>query len=406
MKDMKIIAGLDIGNGYVKAKVDADGETFIMDSPSVVSYTVGSDIPKSASDEYLGDMMNQLDATITTRALKPMDAGRVFFGTRAIRSGESLREFDISNHEPKCQDALSTMLVLGSLASAALRAYWNKNKELPKSELNVSVVCGLALPIEDFMDWKDSYRNTLMSVDHSVIVHNFERDITVKISIADVEVLAEGAAAQYAIANLGVDFLQLALDAAREQGAHIDAAYTGEILAAAQNTIGIDVGEGTTNIPVFADGAVSVEASRSINKGYGTVLTSVVTQLRNSTTSFESRKDLADFMLKQDVMPAQSAVQAKVSHYIDEQVKIFARDVLKEFTNVWRKVGMRTDVVYIYGGGAGAVKDILYPMVISAVTLDDGNCVPVIYLDAQYSRNLNRTGLFEVAKLGAQAVNF
>ena len=45
-------------------------------------------------------------------------------------------------------------------------------------------------------------------------------------------------------------------------------------------------------------------------------------------------------------------------------------------------------------------------MVISAVTLDDGNCVPVIYLDAQYSRNLNRTGLFEVAKLGAQAVNF
>ena len=78
----------------------------------------------------------------------------------------------------------------------------------------------------------------------------------------------------------------------------------------------------------------------------------------------------------------------------------------KEFTNVWRKVGMRTDVVYIYGGGAGAVKDILYPMVISAVTLDDGNCVPVIYLDAQYSRNLNRTGLFEVAKLGAQAVNF
>ena len=121
-------------------------------------------------------MMNQLDATITTRALKPMDAGRVFFGTRAIRSGESLREFDISNHEPKCQDALSTMLVLGSLASAALRAYWNKNKELPKSELNVSAVCGLALPIEDFMDWKDSYRSTLMSVDHSVIVHNFERE--------------------------------------------------------------------------------------------------------------------------------------------------------------------------------------------------------------------------------------
>ena len=67
--------------------------------------------------------------------------------------------------------------------------------------------------------------------------------------------------------------------------------------------------------------------------------------------------------------------------------RFFARDVLKEFTNVWRKVGMRTDVVYIYGGGAGAVKDILYPMVISAVTLDDG----IVFLLSILTHNILAT---------------
>lgn len=401
---MKVIAGLDIGNGYVKGKASVnDGEPIFVDLPSVVSYTVGSDIPKPVTDEYISDIANQLDATIVSRSIKSLDAGRVFFGQRGIRTGESLREFNIENHTPKCQDPLSTMLVLGSITSLALQSYWKEHKELPDT-LNIKAAVGIALPIEDFMDWKDSYAKALMAEKHQVTVHNFERNITITVEFLDVEVLAEGAAAQFAISNMGPDFLQLALDEARANGAAIDNAYTGEVLASAQNTIGIDIGEGTTNFPVFTDGAVSIESSKSINKGYGSVLTNVVASLRNTNYAFESRKDLADFMLKTNIMPAQKIAQNKVQHYIDEQVVIFARDVLKEFSNIFRKVGLRTDVVYIYGGGANNVKNSVYPMIIESVTLEDGNCLPVIYLDSTYSRDLNRTGLYEVAVLGAQAV--
>lgn len=403
-KEMKIIAGLDVGNGYVKGKASVDGgEAILVDMPSAVSYTVGSDIPKPVTDEYMQNFENKLDATIVSRAIPALDAGRVFFGQRGILSGESLREFNIENHVPKCQDALSTMLVLGSLASVALESYYKTNGDIPET-LAVKAVIGIALPIEDFMDWKDSYRSTLMGEAHHVNVHNFDHNVDVVIDIADVEVLAEGAAAQYAIANMGPDFLQLALDDARANGAQIDPVYTGKSLAAAQNTIGIDIGEGTTNFPVFNKGAVSIEASKSINKGYGTVLTNVVGSLRNTHYAFDSRKDLADFMLSDNVMPAQKAIQNTVQHYIDEQVVVFSREVMKEYTNIFRKVGLRSEVIYIYGGGANDVKKTLYPMVIEASTLSEGNCLPVIYLDSAYSRDLNRTGLYEVAVLGAQAV--
>jgi plasmid segregation protein ParM len=109
-------------------------------------------------------------------------------------------------------------------------------------------------------------------------------------------------------------------------------------------------------------------------------------------------------MLADNVMPAQKVIQNKVQHYIDEQVVVFSREVMKEYSNIFRKVGLRSEVIYIYGGGANNVKKTLYPMVIETSTLSEGNCLPVIYLDSTYSRDLNRTGLYEVAVLGAQAV--
>ena len=176
----------------------------------------------------------------------------------------------------------------------------------------------------------------------------------------------------------------------------IDENYTGEILSCAENTIGVDIGEGTVNFPVFINGKVAIESSSSINKGYGSVLTNVVSELRNTPYAFESRKDLADFMLKENLMPAQQKIKAQVQVYIDRQVNIFVRDVMKEFSNIFRKVGLRTDIVYVYGGGANAIKDYLYPSLIDACRLDENNSLPVIYLDSSYSRDLNRNGLFDV----------
>lgn len=399
---LQITAGLDIGNGYVKGKASVDGNNpVLIDLPSVVSYTTGFGVPNIVTDEYVNNMDNEMDATITSRAIQGIDVGRVFFGTRAIRSGESLREFDINNATPKCRDALSTMLVLGSLASVALRSYYGETKTLPET-LDVDATIGIALPIEDYLSQKDGYVNTLKSDTHMVTIHNFDKNIVVSIRFRDVVPMAEGAAAQYAITQLGAPFLDAALVDARNKGANIDSAYTGDMLVAITNTIGIDVGEGTVNFPVFQNGNVNIEASRSINKGYGTVLSEVVTEVRNiAGLGFDSRKSLADFMLLDAITPDKKMKKERLQHYIDEQTSIFIRELVKEFSSVYNKVGVNTDAIYIYGGGASSIISQLYPAILSEVSDSEGNCLPVIYLDSSYSRDLNRTGLYQIAQLTA-----
>lgn len=298
---MKCIAGVDIGNGYVKGKVSIDGnKPVLVDLPSTVSYISGEDLDRMPTDGYMKDFVNKLDATFISKGIKALDEGRVLLGKRAIHSGGSQVEFNIDNHEPKSQDSLSTMLVLGSIAAICLENLYKSGQDLFHDTIKINVGLGVALPIEDYMAYKDQYVETLMGTSHHVHVHNFEKPITVEIVFDDVQVLAEGAAGQYAISNLGAPFLQVALDIARENGLSIDDGYTGEVLTKAQNTIGIDIGEGTTNFPVFQNGDVAIEVSSSINKGYGTVLSNVVAELRNTPFAFESRKDLADFLLEED----------------------------------------------------------------------------------------------------------
>ena len=114
---MKMIAGLDVGNGYVKGKLSIDGEKpILIDLPSTVSYISGKDLDRQPNEAYMKDFVNKLDATFVSKGIKPIDEGRVLLGKRAIYSGASQVEFNIDNHEPKCQDSLSTMLILASLA--------------------------------------------------------------------------------------------------------------------------------------------------------------------------------------------------------------------------------------------------------------------------------------------------
>ena len=400
---MNIIAGLDIGNGYVKGKLSVNDNIFTIDLPSTVAYIATHKIDQMVTDTYMTDLVNKLDVTINSRIIKTIDEGRVLVGRRAIVSGASLREFNIDDHTVKCQDALSTILILSSISSVALQQYYKENKNLDLKKLDVDCSLAVALPIEDYMQYKDLYKSNLMRDTHTVIVHNFDHDIVVNISFTHVATLAEGAAGQYAISNMGAKFLQLALDDARANGCKLSNEYTGQMLASATNTIGIDIGEGTVNFPVFANGSINIESSRSINKGYGTVLSNVVTNIRGTAYSFDSRKDLADFMMLDNLMPSQKFVQKHVQKILDDEIVVFTRDIIKEFSSIFRKIGARTDVIYVYGGGASPVRKTLYPQLIEAVKLDDNNSVPVIYLDSAYSRDLNRSGLFNIAKMSLSA---
>lgn len=402
---MHIVAGMDIGNGDSKCKVQIDSDKpVVFDLPSVAAYTTGSNTPKVPTDDYMKNLYNNLDAEITGPGIKSNDEGRVFFSKRAIDSGESLTMFNITNHVPKSHDSLSTILLDGILASRGVMHYYKTQGQLPK-QLDLIAGVGVPLPIADYLDYRESYKQTLMSGIHLVTIRNFAEPITVKIKYQSVVVMAEGAAAQYAITKLGPKFIQLAIDNARKHGAKIDPAYTGDLLSKATNSIGLDIGDGNVNIAVITNRAINIEASTSIDKSYGTVLDGAVQDLANTTASFKNRRDLSDFMRDplNQVMPAQKATYLQAQRAIDNHKEILVRDIRSVFTDVFRKVGQRTQVVWVYGGGATPMQKNLEPVMIAETKVGAGQNIPILWMDSTYSRNLNRNGLFDAAMYGVKA---
>lgn len=397
MTKIQITGGVDVGNGYVKAALrGAGGKTDKFDIPSGVALVTGAvDLPSpdSAAGEILaGDIFNELDVTFATPLVH--STHRHLFGRRALKAQTPrFEEFDVVSGISKAEQSLSKVLVLGLFAGKALRDYVTKHGELPTSQLEVEARVALALPIDEYREHRFSYAESLKQGVHLVTVLNFETPVVVRVRFADVQVAAEGASAQFAIRQLGVPLVEQMVADVRAKGQALEG-LTGQDIYDATSTVGIDIGEGTVNFPVYSDAKFNVDASRTFDKGYGTVLMNSLSPLKKAKLGFTSRKALADYLLATP-SPMKRAEHEKVRAIVAEQAELFSEQVVEEFRKIFAEVGRDTEVVYVFGGGSGAVREALHPRLLELVP----ESTPVLFLDVRYSRHLNREGLLIAASM-------
>lgn len=407
----KIVGGLDIGNGYVKGKLRGENNDIsILDLPSAVAIDNSPNdipVPDSEVGNVISDIFNEMDVTFESPIVK-RQVHRLF-GKRGMKSGRTIDEFDVHSREAKSEQDLSGVLVLGCIAGTALQNIWNKTKTLPTNIVQIKARIALALPITEYKTKRKQYVNMLKGVSHIVTVHNFKTPVRFEILFDDVQVLAEGAAAQYAISNYPAKLLDIMLDDFRNRNVGVSAleGVTGEDLLAVQNTIGIDVGEGTTNFPVFQNGKFNTDASYSYNKGYGSVLDSAIAILNSMGFAFNSRKALSEYLLIPPTVITKNRYN-KIKAVVDSEVENFVIGVEKEFSSVVDKVGLTADVVYLYGGGATAIHKSLMRSLDERSKKFGGNeaILPVLCLASDFSRYLNRDGLYLVADTYAKKQGF
>lgn len=408
---VEINGGLDIGNGYIKALVESKGEGSkrdTVDMPSAVAIlTRPNQVPISDEDaaETLNgedsDFFNELDASFDSPLIP--DSYRRVFGMRSLSADGAFEEFDTVGRASKAKQPLSKALVLGIFAAKALKDYVAREDELPTEEILVDASVALALPISEFMRHRESYAAEFLNGGkaHIAMVKNFETSIVVKIVFSKVEVLAEGASAHYAIAERGASIMEKVLSDLLENAPTQErrdelAEITPEDVLAATNTIGIDVGEGTVNFPVFTNGKFNPDASRTLDKGWGSVLLSAIDAMEDQgiEAGFSSRKDIAEF-LQRTPSPLKRAFHNRVQQFVDQESVFFADEVAEKLGTILRNVGAMTEVGFVYGGGAGAMKDVLYPRLLEKISeMNSVSAFPLLYLDGSYSRHLNRAGLF------------
>ena len=168
--------------------------------------------------------------------------------------------------------------------------------------------------------------------------------------------------------------------------------------------VGIDIGEGTVNFPVFQNGKFNPDASVTFDKGYGAVLNSALERLQDQGYPFNSRKELQDF-LNTEPSALNKRRYMLIQAIVDEEISSFVNEVAMQFSKIMNRVGSYIEVVYVYGGGATPVKNELYPALIDkARSFGNGEVLyPILYLDSRYSRYLNREGLFIMADKLAKA---
>lgn len=397
---IKIIGGLDVGNGYVKAAFRGqDGKTDKFDIPSGVALVTGGvDIPtldSAAVEATAGDFYNELDVTFATDIVS--STHRHLFGKRALRAKTPrFEEFDVVSGLSKAQQELTRVLVLGLIAGKAVREQVAATGILPADTLDVEARVALALPIDEFREHRLGFSETFKRGAHLVTVRNFETPVVVKVTFADVQVAAEGSSAQFAIRQLGVDLANGMIDDVRKHGQELPG-ITGQDIFDATSTVGIDIGEGTVNFPVYSGAKFNVDASRTFDKGFGSVLLNSLTPLKKAGLQFNSRKALAEYLVSTP-SALKRAEHAKVSAIVAEQADLFSEQVVEEFRKILAEVGRDTEVVYVFGGGSGAVREQLHPRLVEVVP--EG--IPVLFLDVAYSRHLNREGLLIAASLVAE----
>lgn len=406
MSNIKLVGGLDIGNGYVKGKIrDANNKVSLLDLPSAVAIdTAPAAIPVSDNEvsAVVDDIFNEMDATFDSPVVK-RNVHRLF-GKRGMKSGRTIEEFDVHSREAKSEQDLSGVLVLGCAAGTALQRFFAEKGTLPVDILPVNVRIALALPISEYKTKRKQYVNMLIGTTHVVTIHNFKAPVRFEIKFENVQVLAEGAAAQYAINNYDEKILDAMLDdfRSRSLGETTKAldGVTGKDLVQVKNTIGIDVGEGTTNFPVFQNGKFNTDASYSYNKGYGSVLDSAADILNARGFAFNSRKALSEYLLSTPTVIGRQRYQA-VKAVVDAEVENFVIGVEKQFASVVDKVGLTTEIVYLFGGGATAIHESLMKTLNERSVKFGGTeaLLPVLCLASEYSRYLNRDGLYLVADM-------
>lgn len=405
----KINAGFDIGNGYVKALVKTpslDAKATPVDMPSAAAVITNSaDVRISdpaAIDREMQDIFNSLEVSIDSPLIDNGET-RMYVGRRAVKSGKSLQEFNLKeSRRSKSETELSVILTLSALAGKALLDYYHSHKKsLPAQDEVISVDAKIAvsLPIGEYKTSKNTVPRNYMAKRHLVRIHNFEHIVRVDIGITDVEVAAEGASAQFAIAAKGEKFMLALVNNMVKNGIPLPPDISAADIMAAGGIIGIDIGEGTVNFPIYQDLHFNTDTSSTFNKGYGSVLDEAVNRLSQMGRPFDTRKKLAEWMLEAKGKPLMRRKYEEAQKVVDAEIDIFTEELSRQFAGVLERNGAFAEVVYVYGGGATPVQQSLYPKLIKAIQRSFGEdaFMPVLYLDSSYSRCLNRDGLYIVA---------
>lgn len=387
----------DLGNDTVKMTIN--------DKPYYVPSVIGAapeaiEAPhfetKAEKDAYMKDFFNHIEASVSSPNVQRSD--KFLLGQNAIDSRVSSRRFDINNFSGKSQDDLSLMLTLSTIAGARVQDAYFAGEDLNQT-LDTDVIMITALPIKEGKTPGviRNYTNKYMGADHLVTFYNLKQMITVKIHFKYVLVTLEGQAAQVAILNSPKVYPDLAQDLQKDLVAHYPKLknISGDTIASAKDTLGIDIGGKTVDFPVIMNSRANVNVSASAMHGYDNVLSSSIDVLQAKQRNFETIGQLESY-IQDGANPFDPDSYTQVKNVIKDSSKKLETEIIDSVSKIMGTNSLTPSLVFVYGGGS-------IPMLVDTNLRDRlaeklrsfnaGHDIPIVWIPASKAQKLNLMGL-------------
>lgn len=395
----------DAGNDSMKTYLD--GEYFKM--PSVIAFKGQQDstAPISFENEedkesYMSNFLYHMDVSISSNAVS--ENRRFLVGNSAATSGLPLTSFDLNDLSGKSDVDLTALLTLSLIAGNRVKKAYKKGEGL-NDPLKVNVNMTTALPIlEGKQPGKiDKYRDRYLNATHVVTFHNFKDPIVVQIKFNHVYVGLEGEMAQLMISNSinnNKQLGQIIINQLKKRYRKVANSLTPEIMGKLiQNSLGIDIGGGTTEWTAIINGITNLNVSTSLMQGFDNVLEKARLYLQTKNLNFENISQVQEY-LSSDTDDFFSNNKEIVKQAITDNAIPFNEQIVKQTSSVVRQIGSQLNLVFVYGGGSISLADtaLLDDLSNKLKLFKGGAEVPVIWIPESYAQVMNLGGLSIVQK--------
>ena len=391
----------DLGYGSVKANIDGEDIKF----PSVIASERPQDIQaptefdtKEEQNAYMKDFLNNMDVSVSSNSVKI--SGRFLVGNAAVDSGLPIRSFDVNDYTGKSKTDLAIILTLSMIAGKKVQEAYAAGQDL-KEALKVKVNMATALPVSEgkVNNAKETYKERYIGSTHTVTFHNFKDPITVTIEFNKVFIALEGETAQVLISSDYEGLTKTIKEDFDKNYPELKDEIKATDLIKSRNVLGIDIGEGTTDVVAIINGKANSAASASLPQGYGNVLQDAVRVLQDQQMNFEERSQLQNF-LSEKVSPLRRARQEKARQVVYSQIEPLADKIIDTVSQTMR-IAKDTELVYVYGGGSIPMmneSNLREELNEKLKSFSGGYDVPVVWIDKKYAQYLNELGLKAVVE--------
>ena len=391
----------DLGYGSVKANIDGEDIKF----PSVIASERPQDIQaptefdtKEEQNAYMKDFLNNMDVSVSSNSVKI--SGRFLVGNAAVDSGLPIRSFDVNDYTGKSKTDLAIILTLSMIAGKKVQEAYAAGQDL-KEALKVKVNMATALPVSEgkVNNAKETYKDRYIGSTHTVTFHNFKDPITVTIEFNKVFIALEGETAQVLISSDYEGLTKTIKEDFDKNYPELKDEIKATDLIKSRDVLGIDIGEGTTDVVAIINGKANSAASASLPQGYGNVLQDAVRVLQDQQMNFEERSQLQNF-LSEKVSPLRRARQEKARQVVYSQIEPLADKIIDTVSQTMR-IAKDTELVYVYGGGSIPMmneSNLREELNEKLKSFSGGYDVPVVWINKKYAQYLNELGLKAVVE--------